>query len=302
MNYNPYSAPAQPSGPTPGGYPPQATGPQPWEPGEVVSAAWAKFGPNWATLVFSMFLAGLIGGIPRALPAGLVASGAMDIHSDEYQITNGVCALIGFIVQMLFQPGLIKIWLTAGRGGTPQFGDLFSAMGRFPAMLATMFLMIIAIYIGFIFLIVPGVILALGLGLAQYFVVDKNLGPIDAMKASWEATNGHKSKIFLLGLISVGILIIGCVACYIGMFVALPLVSLAYAIVYLRLTGQDPTYGGFSGGGFSGGFGGAPGGPPPAGGFGAPPGPGYGPPGGGYGGPPGGGYGGPPGGGYGGGY
>lgn len=313
MNYNPYAAPAQP----PPGQPQgpgfaQASGaPQPWEPGEVVSAAWNKFGPNWATLVFSFFLAGLIGGIPRALPAVLVASGSMDIHSDEYQITNGICALVGFIVQMLFQPGLIKIWLGAARGGAPQFGDLFSSMGRFPAMLATMFLMILGIYLGMILLIVPGVILALGLGLAQYFVVDKNMGPIDAMKASWAATDGHKAKLFLLGLISVGILLLGCVACYIGMFVALPLVSLAYAIVYLRLTGQDPAYGGFGGGGFGGGFGGAPGGPPPAGGFGAPPGGcgappgGYGgpPPGGGFG-PPGGGpgYGGPPGGGYGGGY
>ncbi len=292
MNYNPYSAPAQPGGPSPDGFAQASGAPQPWEPGEVVSSAWGKFGPHWATLVFSMFLAGLIGGIPRAFPAGLVASGAMDVHSDEYQAVNILCALIGFIVQMLFQPGLIKIWLTAGRGGTPQFGDMFSSMGRFPAMLAAMFLMMLAIYAGMLCFFVPGVILALGLGLAQYFVVDKNMGPIQALKASWEATNGHKVKLFLLGLISVGILIVGCIACYIGMFVALPLVSLAYAIVYLRLTGQDPTYGGFSGGGFSGGFG-APGGPPPAGGFGG---------GGGYGGPPAGGYGGPPPGGYGAGY
>lgn len=312
MNYNPYAAPAQP--PPGGGFaPPQGSdgAPQPWEPGEVMSAAWGKFGPNWATLIFSMVLTGIIGSVPSFIPAGLLSAGVVQAGSDEYTVISLVCSLIGFAVQMLFQAGLIKIWLTAAKGGTPSFGDLFSAMGRFPAMIATMFLMFLGIYLGMILLIVPGIILALGFGLAQYFVVDKNMGPIAALGASWKATDGHKAKIFLLGLISIGVMLLGYLACCVGVFVAIPLISLAFAIVYLRLTGQDPTYGGF-GGGFSGGFG-APGGPPPAGGFGGPPGGGFGgPPGGGYGGPPqggggygpppqgGGGYGGPPGGGYGG--
>ncbi len=302
MNYNPY-APPQPGGPQPGGGFPQQGGgaAQPWEPGEVLSAAWNKFGPNWVTLVFTLFVSGLIGAVPRMIPIMLLATKALSPHDDEYQIVNAICAFIGFVVQMLFQAGLIKIWLTAARGGSPSFGDMFSNMGRFPAILGTMFLLIVGMYVGMIFLVVPGVIFGLGCGLAQYFVVDKEMGPIAALKASWDATNGHKGKLFLMGLLSVGILILGCVACYVGMFVALPLISLAYAIVYLRLTGQDPAYGGM-GGGFGGGFGGAPGGfgPPPAGGFGAPPGGGFAPPGaGGYGGPPGG-YGGPSGGGYGG--
>ena len=303
MSHNPYAAPAQP--PPGGGFaPPQGMSgaPQPWEPGDVLGAAWSKFGPNWAVLIFSMFLAGLIGSLPSFIPIGLAGAGALDVGSDEYQVVNGACSLVGFLIQMLFQAGLMKIWITAAKGGAPSFGDLFSAMGRFPSMLATTFLLMIMVYIGMIFLFVPGIILLLGFGFAPYFVVDKNMGPIDALGASWKATDGHKFKLFLLFLISIGIMLLGCIACYLGLFVALPLVSLAYAVVYLRLTGQDPAYGGGFGG-FSGGFG-PPGGPPPAGGFGGPPGGGYGgPPMGGYG-PPGGGggYGGPPGGGYGGGY
>ena len=308
MSYNPYAAPAQP--PPGGGFaPPQATSgaPQPWEPGEVLGAAWSKFGPNWVTLVFSMVVAGIIGAVPSFIPAGLLGAGVLEPHSDEYAVINGVCSLVGMAIQMLFQPGLVKIWISAAKGQTPSFGDLFSAMGRFPAMFATFFLMGLGVALGYVFLIVPGIILGLGLSLSQYFVVDKNMGPIDALGASWKATDGHKAKLFLLGLMSAGVMLLGCLACYVGLFVALPLMQLALALVYVRLTGQDPAYGGGFGGGFSGGFG-APPGPPPAGGFGGPPGGGFGPPGGGYGGPPpgygppggGGGYGGPPGGGYGG--
>lgn len=301
MSHNPYAAPAQP--PPGGGFAPPAAmsgAPQPWEPGEVIGAAWSKFGASWAVVVFSFLLVTIIGAIPGGIANGIIAGAELEPGSSEALGVSLTGSLVGVMVQMLFQGGLYKIWLTAGRGGSPSFGDLFTNMGKVFPILGVMFLTGIVIGLGYVFLVVPGVILACGLGFAPYFVVDKNMGPIEAMSASWKAADGHKANIFLAGIMCVGIAIVGCIACYVGLFVAIPLCYLAHVIIYLRLTGQDPAYGGF--GGFSGGgFGG--GAPPPAGGFGGPP--GYGPPGGGFG-PPGagggGGYGGPPPGGYGGGY
>src|SRR5262249_36576075 len=148
---------------------------------------------------------------------------------------------------------------------------------------------------------VPGVILGLGLSLSSYYCIDQKMGPIDAMKASWAATNGQKGKIFLFGLVAFLLIIAGYLACLCGAFVAIPVVMVAFATIYLRLSGtmgsgQAPPYGA---GGYP-----APGFGPPGPGYGAPPGGygggGYGPQGGGYGGPPGGGGYGPPGGGFGG--
>jgi uncharacterized membrane protein len=283
---------------------PGGGGPQPWEIGEVLGHAWNAFKPAWATLVFSFLLGSFINAIPGQVPQILLQTGAMDSGDTAYIIIAAVCSLINLLLSAFFQVGYIRIWVASARGQTPLFGEVFSGGGRMFPLLGTLILTFLVVFIGFLLLIVPGVILALGLSQANYYCVDRNMGPIDSMKASWAATTGQKGKLFLYGLVSTLILLAGVLACCIPYLVALPVVMVGFATIYLRLsggTGGGPlSYGGGAPGGYAppAGFG-----APPAGGFGAPPGGGYGgpPPGGGYGGPPpgGGGYGPPGGGGYG---
>jgi hypothetical protein len=194
--------------------------------------------------------------------------------------------------------GFYRMSIKTARGGMPSFGEVFQAGDRFLPMFLTTLLMDVIILVGLVLLIVPGVVAALGLCLAPFYVVDQNMGPIDAITASWNATTGHKGKIFLFYVFSVLASIVGLFACCVGVYAAVGTTTLGLATMYTRLTG---TAGGgpFGGGGMMPyGYGPMPGygpplgygGPPP--GYGGPP-PGYGPPGGGYGGPPPG-YGGPP--------
>ncbi|MBX3465738.1 MAG: hypothetical protein KF878_02430 [Planctomycetes bacterium] len=44
---------------------------------------------------------------------------------------------------------------------------------------------------GLLLLIVPGLLVAVTTALAQHFVLDKNLGPVAALQASWTATRGR---------------------------------------------------------------------------------------------------------------
>ncbi len=295
--YNPYAAPqAGPPNPT-GLAAPQGMGPQPWEIGEVLGHAWNVFKPNWATLVFSYLLNLILGSVPSFIPAILIATSVLDANSTEYWIVYSICTIAGLAVTTFFMAGLIKVWLAAARQQSPQFGDLFAGGARFLPLLASTLLVYVLAIVGFLFLIVPGVIVLLGLSLASFYVVDQGMDPIAAMKASWSATSGQKGKLFLFGLVGALLILGGCVACYLGLFVAFPLLMVGYATIYLRLSGQ---WGGGMGapGGMYGPAGGGGYGPPP-GGYGPPGGGGYGPPGGGggFGPPPGGGYGPPAGGG-----
>ena len=139
---------------------------------------------------------------------------------------------------------------------------------------------------GFVLLIVPGVILSLGLLLAPYYVVDAQMGPIAAMKASWGATRGQKGDVFVLVLAGVGLALLGLVMCFFGILATFPIYSVAVAAAYTRMSGlgvAPPMYGAAPPPGY-------PQAPPPPGGYGPPgPPPGYGPPGPppGYGPPPG---------------
>ena len=70
MNYqqNPY-APPQAAPPMAQAAMPAAGAPQPWTVGEVLSIAWERFKPNWVVLVFSYFIAMIIGSLGYRLPA-----------------------------------------------------------------------------------------------------------------------------------------------------------------------------------------------------------------------------------------
>jgi uncharacterized membrane protein len=69
-------------------------------------------------------------------------------------------------------------------------------------------------------------------------VVDQNMGPIEAMKASWGATTGQKLPIILWGLVAFLVMMAGGLACGLGMLVAMPIVYLAHTTIYLRLSGR----------------------------------------------------------------
>jgi uncharacterized membrane protein len=58
----------------------------------------------------------------------------------------------------------------------------------------------VALFVIPAFFIIPRVYLSI------YFVIDKEMGPIEAVKSSWEATRGHVGKIY--GILGVNILII----------------------------------------------------------------------------------------------
>ncbi len=274
MNVNPYVAPSAPEPPT-GPELGAATGqPIHWEIGEVINQAWTLFKPNWGPLVGSLFAGQMVGGVLRLPPQMMISTGQVTPHDDAYWPLLGVSTLIGIIVQTFFQVGWMKMWLDTARGRTPNFADAFGGLKRFMPMLGVVALSTLAILSGTLLLIVPGVILGIGFMFAGWFVVDKNMGAIEAMKASWNATAGQRGKLFGFGIALMGVVMLGYFACCIGVMAAVPVAQLATGIVYLRITGQpsfDPSmpdqyaappggYGGPPPGGY---------GPPPPGGFGS---------------------------------
>ena len=67
--------------------------------------------------------------------------------------------------------------------------------------LITAGLMVIPIYIAFVFMIVPGIVLSLSWALSFYFLLGKGKKPMQAIKASNDATYGSKWTMFLVTLV-----------------------------------------------------------------------------------------------------
>ncbi|MGQ0569421.1 MAG: DUF975 family protein [Armatimonadota bacterium] len=92
--------------------------------------------------------------------------------------------------------------------------------------------------VGFVLLIIPGIILAARLSLYGFLMVDKGLGPRAALTRSAELTQGAVWDLFVFGLLLFGIVVLGALALFVGLFVALPTILMASAYVYRKLLAQ----------------------------------------------------------------
>lgn len=258
---------------------------QAWSVDEVVRQAWEIVKQHWVALIFGPLIGSILGAIPGQILQGI---GRASNDRDTIFLMTVLSALIGMFVQTFFTAGMIKLALTAARSGSPQISEVFSGGSAYLRLLGTSLLTGVVVGFGFILLIVPGIILAIGLAMAPYYAVDAEMGPVDAMKASWEAMNGHKVNFFLFLLMGIVLAILGLIACCVGVFAAQAVILVGTAIIYTRVSGRTGGFGGgggiWSGGPAGGGLGGgySPGGYAPGGGYG----PGMGPtppPGGGWG-------------------
>ena len=95
---------------------------------------------------------------------------------------------------------------------------------------------------GFILLIVPGIIFALMFMFTTFIVIERELGPIEAMKESNRITRGHKWSLLGFSLQLVLINLLGLVALIVGLLVSIPVSTLAFVHAYRVLGGKAGTH------------------------------------------------------------
>lgn len=92
---------------------------------------------------------------------------------------------------------------------------------------------------GFVLLIIPGIILACRLVFVSFLVMDKGLDPIAAVEKSWQMTKGHGWKIFGMGLLAIPVFIAGILCFIVGAFVAVMWIFAAFTALYHALDLED---------------------------------------------------------------
>jgi len=158
-------------------------------------------------------------------------------------IADKVGAYQGFLLEffalvywiMLYAPlkyGLAYSFLRAARGEKLDTKDMLASFNNyFNAVLANL-LVAIVVGIGFVFLIVPGIIFACKLAFVPFLVVDRRLDAIEAFKESWRMTGGHAAEIFLIWLLAIPISIAGLILLGVGLIASSMWIGLAFASMY----------------------------------------------------------------------
>ena len=193
--------------------------------GECIRYGWETFKKRPWFFVGATVITGLLSTISSS-----IAQGTWDLHSPPLVIA---AANIGdFFVQCLIYMGLYKLSLKAIDSAEHlSFTDLWTPqhLGSFAFTTIVYGLMV---FVGFILFIIPGVILMLTFFFPFYPIVDRGLGPWQALTYSKRITYGHRWQLLLFFLTCILLILAGALALLIGLFIVLPVTALATARVY----------------------------------------------------------------------
>jgi uncharacterized membrane protein len=146
---------------------------------------------------------------------------------------NIFTTVVGFILAM----GLIRASLSVVDGRTPDVGMLFRSEGLLPYVIASI-LVGLAVGVGLILCIIPGLIAAFLFAFYGYGIVDGRTDDgIESMKMSWNLVASNVVPMLLLFLIVIGINIVGLLLCGIGLLFTYPLTAVAFAYAWRTMSG-----------------------------------------------------------------
>jgi uncharacterized membrane protein len=254
--------------PPQGGYPPPQQGGYPPPPpggpgfggapelniGEAFSWAWNKFSKNAAPLIVSTLIYGVIVGVVYGIVYGLALLVAPDPVSYydssgsgfSYSYSAGfgaasiaVLALGGLVllvvvgaIQSAYLGGLLDI----ANGQPVTIGSFFKPRNVGGVVLAAVIVGVLT-SIGYFLCVIPGLAVAIFTIFTTILVVERNLSPIDAIKASIDIVKANFVQVLLAWLIIGVITTVGAVVCGIGLIVALPVAALFLVYTYRKLGG-----------------------------------------------------------------
>jgi hypothetical protein len=148
--------------------------------------------------------------------------------------------LVNLVVSAVAGVAVTDLLLSGAKGEKLTFGQSFrKVQPLWLKMVAQYVLLYVILLVSFLALIIPFFIVLPRVMLAPYFLVDKQMGPIEALKASWAQTKGNVGKVW--GIIGASIAMALLIFTIIGIPFAiyfLIMYSAAYVVLYQFVQGQ----------------------------------------------------------------
>lgn len=138
--------------------------------------------------------------------------------------------IVTFLASGAIMFGLYNYYLEVARRQSPGFSSFFTGFGLFGKSFLLYLLMYIFTYLWMLLLIVPGIIAALRYSQAFYILRDNpEIAPLEAIRRSKAMMDGHKGRLFVLGLTFLGWILLAILTCGIGFLWLYPYMQTASA-------------------------------------------------------------------------
>lgn len=256
-----------PPPPPPGGYPPPPSGGPTTAPGygnfgggqpevnigEAFSWAWAKFKENPAALIVPTLVYAVIAAVLYSIVYGLAIALAPSSVSTYDSYGGGfeysTSSSFGFASIAVLVLGMIVILVAVAAMQSAYYAGVLDIANGQPVTIGSFFkprmvgsVIIATVLIGLATAIgsicfIGGIVVGIFTVFTTVAIVDRNLSPIDGIKASIDIAKANFLQTLLTWLLAAVIASVGLIACGIGILVTGPLSVLYLVYAYRRLTG-----------------------------------------------------------------
>jgi hypothetical protein len=197
---------------------------------------WRGFKRNAGTLVAFSVLAAVVLALLQAVQYGLTT-----VSVNNSSSTGGIAvlligiALLQAIVGLVSSIALLNGGLQSVRGLNLAIPELLSKTTEVPNLIGLQLFGSIAVVLGLLAFILPGIYLAIAYAFAGMALVDKPQSFVDALNSSRRLVTPHWFDISLFLLAVGGIVTLGYLACLFGGFVSIPVGFCMLAAAYQQL-------------------------------------------------------------------
>lgn len=144
-----------------------------------------------------------------------------------------VFQIVSSLINLYLSLGMTRICLNLVEGKEATVPMLFGEAGKLLRAIGASIISFIIVFIGLLFLIFPGIYLAIRLSAVIPSIVDRNMGVMDAIHYSFKITKGNCAMLFLLWLAAVFLMIVAIViTCGMGAIIVGPVFTLGWILTY----------------------------------------------------------------------
>lgn len=195
---------------------------------KIFIISWSTFKANAKSLLFIMLV--YVGiRIFQALLQGM---------ADENSVTKALLAIFFAIINIIIGIGVVQVFLKISRGVKVKTREIIGDRRYFWRFVGGSLLYGLIVLLGYLLLIIPGIIWQYKYGLFSYLIIDKDMGPMQALKESGRLMYGYKWKLFLMQLFMIAVIIAGLLLLGVGVLVSFIIISLMSVYFYRILIGE----------------------------------------------------------------
>ncbi|WP_037142367.1 membrane protein [Rhodococcoides fascians] len=196
--------------------------------GDALSFGWNKFKDNAGVWIGIVVIAAVVQVILNLVFGRSGNSGDVSALFGIWSIIGTVVsAIVGYIINAAFIRGALH----EVDGNKPAIGSFFQFANVASIIIASV-LVAIMVLVGFVLLVIPGLVLTFLSWWTLQFVIDRNEDAVAAIKSSFRAISSNAGQLFLLALAIIGINILGAIPCFLGLLVTIPISAIASTYAY----------------------------------------------------------------------